>query len=1469
MKFILLLTALLAVACARDLPYKYHDMEEIVYKYVADVRTLLHDPGVHASIFHMHGDLHIRNDKDGNGTIYWLKDVEVSAFNGENDDLQMHDKWTKLPKESEDILKPFYVEYDEHGLVAGVIFQKDEPEWTHNFKKSIAASVQLHVPKMIKAFEHDHPYTFFANEHTIYGECRVAYETKKSQNDGDIYFVTKYFDPKHCDGHFEQVYTNIVPTQCHEDHDDSYRTPASKVYRVHKEKKFVEQIHSTGKIVMYPFKVQDNLQVVIANQDYMFKEFVKPQKEIDVKQFVKFFPIAFTKPHVGDHVYVPDYTFGRKKIDVDAYVPKMKQMFDEAVSYLQYTYTGSSTAPDTKEGLVINRIIKVLKYFDVEHFEKVWETLQKEKETSDLIAIEMFYKILPSVGTYPSVMFIKKLIEEHKVKDHIAAAMLYTMGVNIHVPSEKLLKELEVFLQWQDKVKPDVYHAAILSYATIIYETYKNHENDENVEKYIKIYYKHMTEAKEYDDQLIWMQGLSNIRIGSVYELLKPIVLGEPVFKYNRHLRAHAIWNIYHPLVDHHVDIFEVFWPVVVDRDLHIELRVAALKAIMRTANMSELYFVFQYMQHVGCPHLYNYFYTAVQAMAHSEIYCDRRANLTAFAEQVEQYFNNAPTSVGTKVWLRDYIDHDYDFGMTVYGNSIANETTNEINQYYIKFDSYLSNNFFNNLGIHIKFEGIQYPIETFLSDLVEFNVDTFKGHLFKRTEEPLHVEITLTHHEQVVFTKYFDENSIKGLFSADFFKLVSMLKYQFVNVQYSFQGEVNVPTDIGFTAQFYTYMPIVTHFKSEVPIYKAEENELTIRTNKFFRIWKHGVYGVNIYNPIAAMTQGVRRVFAFDMNIPINYQLSYNTDRDFLEVKFNKQSSDAYNEFGIKTHVSSQVISVPDKGVDILHETCKECEQYVTVTKGEDYKITTDIVEGDSHFLGLQYYLRLYDCEYSPFDMNHHGSKDSPFSTDFLHEFGHVSFKKFLMHAHQWLVKNAFIYPKGSCGLVFNVKPSYEHSIESLVFKLKLHREYHDDNEIIHNPEFHHVIVPHLRTKLDITVVSKDSEDKMVSEWEGEVEYKHDGGHLFTDLEMHWSRKTNENDEVLNWCFNRNKAYNHEEITGSYIFRYGISHKRECIDDDFFIAVNMHASHSDEQTEERVHEDKHHTYTDCQPHVPWEVEDQVSYNCMYAHSSLRSYTYKINFDNVPKYFEYYFKNLWHYMILAYSPEYVHESEDFVYDKDMLIEIEYPVAYKDPVAQITVSHKDQSYVFHDFPVSKYWWFVQPESLDIPLYFRYAKFLGEYHVCNVFSMVDSRSMPHHFVAQTPSSEWQLYAANEDEKDNATWSIYVKKPEKDDVHLSVKFIIDNHWMVFRPQTVEERKRFGDTVYSASFDPRLMKYFAGKHIDKDFHGLRMFTVDKTIFFSVPEYGMQWSYDGTFVRVVTLDVDHDKYKFYGKCFH
>lgn len=66
-------------------------------------------------------------------------------FNGEELLDQNDRSYKTIPKEAEFLKKSFVVSLNNEGLIYGINFTQDEPLWSMNMKRAIAANLQMHI----------------------------------------------------------------------------------------------------------------------------------------------------------------------------------------------------------------------------------------------------------------------------------------------------------------------------------------------------------------------------------------------------------------------------------------------------------------------------------------------------------------------------------------------------------------------------------------------------------------------------------------------------------------------------------------------------------------------------------------------------------------------------------------------------------------------------------------------------------------------------------------------------------------------------------------------------------------------------------------------------------------------------------------------------------------------------------------------------------------------------------------------------------------------------------------------------------------------------------------------------------------------------------------------------------------------------------------------------------------------------
>ncbi|KAF9797965.1 hypothetical protein SFRURICE_019308 [Spodoptera frugiperda] len=129
-------------------------------------------------------------------------------------------------------------------------------------------------------------------------------------------------------------------------------------------------------------------------------------------------------------------------------------------------------------------------------------------------ARNIFLEVLPHARSDACVRFIKYLVleEKEKVEDAALLSLIRKLPFNVAAPNQALLEELEVLSKLGLDFPPDIRHAGILSFATLLHKAMeisqvKQDYFDNIVVKYFRMY----SDCPQYLDRMIWLQGLCNI----------------------------------------------------------------------------------------------------------------------------------------------------------------------------------------------------------------------------------------------------------------------------------------------------------------------------------------------------------------------------------------------------------------------------------------------------------------------------------------------------------------------------------------------------------------------------------------------------------------------------------------------------------------------------------------------------------------------------------------------------------------------------------------------------------------------------------------------------------------------------------------------------------------------------------------------------------------------------------------------
>ncbi|XP_039448853.1 uncharacterized protein LOC120427964 [Culex pipiens pallens] len=1458
MKVWLAFFALVAVAYAVPTKSFFYGTgtDEYVYHYELDVRTgvLETDQG---SQYEVKADVHVRPDPSGNGTFVYLVDPTVYVYTGPLFMTgEMHGKkpveksFVPIVKEAEVFKLPFYVTYDKYGFVQEVFTVPEDVQWSVNIKKGIASVLQLPVDK-VPVQKYVKPVVFHVVEESIYGKVNVTYDVETVK---ESIVVTKSPDFTTFEHMPYDVYSNVEVEKVYNDYKVWNVTYPEIKYVVVNDKDGVKvhEVYTENVKTVQPSISEGQMQYVATKQSFVFAKEVTPTTPMEFTKFVVYNPVEYTPSKTTFTTYFPCLSVVPHVVDMSVTGPKVQAMLYEAVEYLHENPI-TNVETDTKHGLTITRIVEVFKPFTFENFENFYTLITKTTTPKDVTAVDVFYKVLPLVGTKNSVVFIKNLVKSHKVKDFVSTTMLFSMGLNVRVPTVELLKEVEEFYHFEDEVKPEVAHAAILTFGTLVYKTFKHDTHSPVLQQYVKVYYKKLKEAKTFEDQLVWLHGLKNIEVGTVYELIVPIVKGEQVLDlhYDRHLRVHAVYSLEKILHYDYDTLFETVYPVFVEETLATELRVAALKVLLSTEEVKYFAKIANYIKTEKNPQVYSFFVTTVQHMAESCIH--EETDYWQFVKQTEKFFKHVDTTVETQAFYYDYVDKKHFFGASVYGNLIADNKHNKVTQFYINFSPYVMDRTVDLYSVFVKFEGVENPLTMLWPKLFNVEPKTIKEPIIKHHEkEPVHVEFTLMANGKVVYTKYFDEETIKQFYSYTYLTILTTMKYQFTTVLNLADVEVFSPTLDGVQTKVDFELPLVSQFKYDVVVPTTKSaHEVTFSVHSYFRLWMHGFYGISVYNPFALTWQGSRRVQAFDFSVPFNFDVVFNFQQNSFKIVWTKSTNEVQNVVGFKTHVKTQVYARPDTEVDYLKSTCPACQQFLTTIVSPVHK-KKDVVlfEEHSKYTGLHFYLSVYDVEVMP-HVKYFKSLSDVFVSDAFYELSEYSFFKFAMTYYTWFYTHFFPPQYSTYGVVGYINPCKVYPFDKAEITFKVNTEV-VPHEMWTTPNYYQYV--------KMSAVFKNDHDVELNHWDVNVHFTHEFGTYFKKFNVQVTRQT-PGEKNLNVCLDYVKDVETDKVEGKMTYYHGYSYDHKCVKDDMVVSVGWTGTYSD--TQKNYTKSPVYSYKECVKHY---VNDYtpipVTYDCAEAYTTVRKYVYNVDYQHVLPVYMDVFKPVWFWMQQIFPVYYDVDAHHHVPTGGFVVDVEYSLWWVEhPTVDVVVTSPEESFVFEHVPYYNWFWWFQPDSVVFTKYFDFMKTIGYTTECVVNPMFNYSGY-HYDVSKTPVySEWTLYAA--DHPSTYTWAIYVQKIEKNFVAL--KFVLNDHVVVLQPVVDKATEYTGVTKYTFTVDSYIMEVMKDGVVP-GVYPFKYFQVDNTVVFVVPNVSLYVAYDGHQVVVETVKSDTTQY--YGQCY-
>lgn len=180
---------------------------------------------------------------------------------------------------------------------------------------------------------------------------------------------------------------------------------------------------------------------------------------------------------------ISDPTGGRNPQQQESLIAAAGELLDNLAEALESTDFKFSEPYDS----TLSDVIKLLSEMDLSSLKKLYTEVDIGTSYRQETIRNIFHEIIPRIGTKASVLLTRYLVME-KVKSPIAVQLLIPMPFHIFELSAELVKECEVFLNIGPD-RPDVKQAAVLSFATLVYNVYMARGIDKDqFEAYVQKY---------------------------------------------------------------------------------------------------------------------------------------------------------------------------------------------------------------------------------------------------------------------------------------------------------------------------------------------------------------------------------------------------------------------------------------------------------------------------------------------------------------------------------------------------------------------------------------------------------------------------------------------------------------------------------------------------------------------------------------------------------------------------------------------------------------------------------------------------------------------------------------------------------------------------------------------------------------------------------------------------------------------
>ncbi|CAB3224469.1 unnamed protein product [Arctia plantaginis] len=814
---------------------------------------------------------------------------------------------------------PWELDYQENGYIKSIYVGYDEPAWSANLKRAISINFQVTKDSG----------TYSINEPCLDDICAMIYLSQGS-------LVKKYTSLRVPTASSRSSWSSVPwsPDYVGRAIIDSVSS-AERTYDIDDYK----GLHSMELQSSYQYKTHDYILAVNTYLSLTYDQDIPAQSVEKINLFqtsIQYVASDYRDPSNG----IRNVTQGSLK----------NTTYD---MLLKIARTGIDADNIVRNASLIHSLdfidlLNSISRLDYETLVRLFNDLVLGTSYELETARNIFLEVLPHSRSDASVKFIKYLVLEEKenVEDATLLSLIRKLPFNVAAPKQALLEELEVFSKLGLDFTPDIRHAGILSFATLLYKTMmisqvKQDYFDNMVVKYFRMY----SDCPIYLDRMVWLQGLCNI--GYSAESYTRIIHTET--SRNRHERVWAALAR-NPRVEDPYVILETTLPIIMNSTEHIQLRIIALHTFLSSSNVRESDFllVHNYINTCDNNQLKRFWFATLKNLEANKYFSGYRVTSFYVPFVINQVSNPDPLYWATNNYIISAQEEDGAPSLQVLsiGDSEgvlptfigAKLSTGGRRPY--KVDVYLLIEGVA-MSVYKKFSRFN-PKELKVEELVEI-LKKLKVWSMK-VPEKVHIDMVVKIHDKTVYATHMNQSRFETwngedlAYIEDFLRFGSHINQQIV--YYPFQTDVHIPSEMGTPIRLQSTILSFTSIRGNLTAPSSQD--LTWKNDLHIRYQGTAVTTLSTDGPLAQSLHSARIQQSLVGHLPMKFNVTFSIEEQSLELTWpnpgDQQGGVAMHsraQISVETHnaKSTYTVTAGDKNLAATDQSSVffDCERPIT----------------------------------------------------------------------------------------------------------------------------------------------------------------------------------------------------------------------------------------------------------------------------------------------------------------------------------------------------------------------------------------------------------------------------------------------------------------------------------------------------------------------------------------------------------